>query len=678
MDRDTVGRRAAGVARLGDRGRRVRRHHLLRSEVAAPPKGWVAERATGEQAPAAISVLNPAPLQRMHVLGQQIGRKLSDEITHQWLLQCEQRPIDLQAALDTQDETTLSRQAHQLKGSAATVGGTALAALAGSSRTAPAGRSEASCCIRSGAPRTPPAQRSWTTCAHCSVSDPQPSPHRRRSRSTPSGHPLDVRFSAWTTWVPVATWRSPPRTAARGSLRVRASARRFAIPCVGQQPQPEDPVGADLAAKTVSGAGTALYQPRTTPMSARFSPTYMVGNATPSTSDPKGCSPAVPPPRRGAPPRAPPQARTRPQPPRRPAGRGLRSSLEPLAEVACLLLMGDVTFLTQKQPVDEYGRALYAVGRSVIRALLDSLSQQDLVDLNVDRIDVTYRQLAHYARLERDKGMRGDGFEWAVHEAITGGEPRVTEPVARALSRISPKFKGAEMTSSLMFGYERAKYLGFLDAVVQDAGEDAVLLPDGQGRPFKFQSDWLIHAARGEAAEPLLGHRIRKVWKSDLFISDQHARRYTAATVKSNHALLQGGPGLRLGIVPAATTLAAGTRYDSTRGLWLAVLPDPDGFMGLYNDAYWAVAQSIYTVGKHERPPYYMKPSVKGLLMSEQLEKYPTAKVSDIEDALNEAAQQGLVTVEHELVSVEAPEWLHINELRTKVIAPRPSFVPLD
>lgn len=339
--------------------------------------------------------------------------------------------------------------------------------------------------------------------------------------------------------------------------------------------------------------------------------------------------------------------------------------------------MGDVTFLTQKQPVDEYGRALYAVGRSIIRALLDSLSQQDLEDLNVDRVDVTYRQLAHYARLERDKGMRGDGFEWAVHEAIAGGEPRVTEPVARTLSRISPKFQGAEMTSSLMFGYERAKYLGFLDAVVHDAGEDAVLLPDGQGRPFKFRSDWLVYAARGAASEHMLGHRIRKVWKTDLFISDQHARRYTAATVKSSPALLEGGPGLRLGIVPATTTLPAGTRYDSKRQLWLTVLPDPDGFMGLYNDAYWAVAHSIYTVGKHERPPYYMKPSVKGLLMSEQLEKYPTATVSDIEGALDEAAQQGLVTVEHELVSVEAPEWLHMNELRTQVIAPRPSFVPL-
>lgn len=341
-------------------------------------------------------------------------------------------------------------------------------------------------------------------------------------------------------------------------------------------------------------------------------------------------------------------------------------------------LMGDVTFLRQVQPVDEYGRALYAVARSIIRAQLDALSQQDLEDLNVDRQDVTLRQLSHYARLERDKGQRGDGFEWAVHEAIIGREPLVIEPVADALSRVSPRFKNASMTSSLMFGHEREKYLGFLDSVVDSAGEDAVLLPDGQGHPFRFQSDWLRVAARGIVGEPLLGHRIKKVWKTDLFISDEHARRYTAATVKSNPGLLEGGAGLRLGIVPASTAVRAGTRRDARTGLWLAVLPDPDGFMGLFNDAYWGVASVVYQIGKHERPPYFMKPSVKAQAIAEQMLKYPTAKVIDIENALNEAAQQGLVDVEHELLPVAAPDWLHMNEKRTPVIAPKPSFRQLD
>lgn len=344
-----------------------------------------------------------------------------------------------------------------------------------------------------------------------------------------------------------------------------------------------------------------------------------------------------------------------------------------------LLVVGDITFLRQAQRVDEYGRALYAVARSILRAQLDSLSTADLEDLNAStRGDVTMRQLSNYARLERDKGQRGDGFEWAVHEAIIGLEPRVVEPLAHTLTKVSPRYKGAEFTSSLMFGQERAQYLGFLDSVVQDAGDEAVLLPDGQGRPYRFTSDWLRLAARGARSESLLGHRITKVWKTDLFISDQNARRYTAATVKSNPKLLEGGPGLRVGIVPASTTHMPGTRRDPKTGLWLTVLPDPDGFMGLFNDAYWGVASAIYSIGKHERPPYYLKPSAKSQLMVEQILKYERSKVIDICDALDEAAQQGLVTVEHELVSVAAPPWLSMPEKQTPVIAPKPSFVKLD
>jgi hypothetical protein len=64
--------------------------------------------------------------------------------------------------------------------------------------------------------------------------------------------------------------------------------------------------------------------------------------------------------------------------------------------------MADVTFLSQAEPVDEYGRALYAVSRSILRAHFDELSQADLEDLNCDRVDVTFRQLAKLARLHRE------------------------------------------------------------------------------------------------------------------------------------------------------------------------------------------------------------------------------------------------------------------------------------
>lgn len=338
--------------------------------------------------------------------------------------------------------------------------------------------------------------------------------------------------------------------------------------------------------------------------------------------------------------------------------------------------MADVTFLTQAEPVDEYGRALYAVSRSVLRAHFDELTQSDLEDLNCDRQDVTFRQLAKVVRLHRDKGARGDGFEWAVHEAILGGEPRVTDLVMEALLKTSPKsFRSTTVPTSLMFGHERARHLGFAEAVVNNASGDAVLLPDGQGRPFAFGA-WVPIAAKGVHAEPILGDRIKQVWKTDLFLGGEDKDKFAAATIKSNWHQLEDGRGLRVAIVPQARDLRPG--YQRWKSLHLVALPDPDGFMGLFNDAYEAVAEAILTVGKHDRGHYYYKPSAKAQKIQAQLEKFERVKVTEILDALNEAAQQNLIAVDRKLLSVDAPAWLTINETRVPVIAPRPSFEKLD
>lgn len=336
-----------------------------------------------------------------------------------------------------------------------------------------------------------------------------------------------------------------------------------------------------------------------------------------------------------------------------------------------------VTFIRQNAPIDEYGRALYAVARSVLRALIDSLSPEDLTDLNTPIKDVRMRQLAKVVRLERDKGMRGDGFEWAVHEAIMGLEPRVIGPVQHAIRKASRFVRDADPTS-LMFGYERAKYLGFLDAVIDQAGTDAYLLPEGSGRPFKF-GPWVAQAARGKEVEPELPSRIKQIWKTDLFLSIQDDPRYFAATIKSNLGLLEGGRGLRIGIVPEHpnTQSRPGVSYSQQHGLWVVTLDDPNGFMGLFNDGYRAVAGAICTLGKQAMPSYYLRPSAKGQGVQQQLEKYPDATALEIEDALNEAAQQDLVSASEKLLGVNAPDWLHIKQMATRVIAPKPSFEKL-
>ncbi len=156
--------------------------------------------------------------------------------------------------------------------------------------------------------------------------------------------------------------------------------------------------------------------------------------------------------------------------------------------------------------------------------------------------------------------------------------------------------------------------------------------------------------------------------------------RHFAATVKSNFKQLEGGKGLRIGIVPESTHFnnRSGVRYSQEHGLWLVTLADPDGFMGLFNDAYHPVARAICTLGKQEPPPYFIKPSAKAQKIQEQLEKYPDALAVEIEDALNEAAQQDLVHNSQRLVSVNAPDWLHLKAMAPKIISPKPKFIKLD
>ncbi|SRR6266487_2930862 len=114
------------------------------------------------------------------------------------------------------------------------------------------------------------------------------------------------------------------------------------------------------------------------------------------------------------------------------------------------------------------------------------------------------------------------------------------------------------------------------------------------------------------------------------------------------------------------------------KNLWVVSLPDPNGFMGLFNDGYAAVADAVCTLGRHARAPYYLKPSAKAKRIQAQLERYGAARVVEIEAALDEAAQQRLIDVQHQLVSVHAPEWLRITERRPRIIAPRPRFEKLD
>ena len=68
----------------------------------------------------------------------------------------------------------------------------------------------------------------------------------------------------------------------------------------------------------------------------------------------------------------------------------------------------------------------------------------------------------------------------------------------------------------------------------------------------------------------------------------------------------------------------------------------------------------------------------KSVLSKVSINRYPDAKAIEIEGALNDAAQQDLVTAKHQLISVNAPGWLHIKAMAPKIISPKPKFIKLD
>ncbi len=186
-------------------------------------------------------------------------------------------------------------------------------------------------------------------------------------------------------------------------------------------------------------------------------------------------------------------------------------------------------------------------------------------------------------------------------------------------------------------------------------------------------------AAQGRAAEARLPERIKTIWKIDLFLSGEGNPRHLAATVKSNFAQLEGGKGLRIGIVPEApTNNSSGVRYNNHHKLWVVSLADPNSFMGLFDDAYMAVGRAVCTLGRQAPPPYYTNPSAKAQRVQNQIEKYGDAKVLKIEAALDEAAQQKIVTTQDQLVSVNAPGWLHVKQLAPRIIIAKPKFEKLD
>ena len=108
---------------------RTRRHGAPVDPMVPAQRRTAAEPHVDVRAVADGPLLDPAPLQRLHSLGRQIGRHLADEIVQTWLRQSARTTAALHRALRDGDQAALRAAAHTLKGSSATVGAVALATV---------------------------------------------------------------------------------------------------------------------------------------------------------------------------------------------------------------------------------------------------------------------------------------------------------------------------------------------------------------------------------------------------------------------------------------------------------------------------------------------------------------------------------------------------------------------
>jgi hypothetical protein len=196
---------------------------------------------------------------------------------------------------------------------------------------------------------------------------------------------------------------------------------------------------------------------------------------------------------------------------------------------------------------------------------------------------------------DRDCGIC---FEYAVHDALTHGEPAVMERVHDAVS----KYCGVpgRDPSSILFGVEKTGALNLINTAKDRLTEDSRLLAGNRGQPAKLKRhiDSIAAAFRKKEARELLPWSISGLWKADLFVGYTDSDRWVATTVKINPSQLEGAQGLRIGIVPARGGDEDNIWLDQKRNLVICPLPHDHAFMEVFYDG-WSVVQQFIAADAH-------------------------------------------------------------------------------
>ena len=243
----------------------------------------------------------------------------------------------------------------------------------------------------------------------------------------------------------------------------------------------------------------------------------------------------------------------------------------------------------QRHAVADPVSAITAVVRPILRGTLYAL-QHARVERFGGYENIRLDDLAREYRA--GDGDCGICFEYAVHDAVRRRDPMVADRIDDVLDRFC-RIRG-DAPQSILFGAEKSGSQRLIETAKELLTHESMLMSGNRGRPVLLRRH-LERAAREfrvQKQPSALPMSIRGLWKADLFLGRAGADRWVATTVKINPTQLEGAPGLRVGVVPAAARSDA-PYLDSHRNLVVCPLLHDGDFMEIFYTGWNVVRQLL-------------------------------------------------------------------------------------
>lgn len=234
----------------------------------------------------------------------------------------------------------------------------------------------------------------------------------------------------------------------------------------------------------------------------------------------------------------------------------------------------------QVSAVAEDVSALVALTRPIIAGLLHSIGEEFLV-AHGGRANLRLGDLGRVRKA--NDGDLGVAFEYAVHDAIIGGNPVVLDRISTALKRCRIE-RGDP--ASILFAMEKNGAKQLIETKRELITSESRVLSGNRGQPVKLQRymNQLAAAFHRPTTRLALPRSIQGLWKADLFVGSTVPDHWVGTTIKVNPRQLEGAPGLRVAIVPTSSGRSDAVRLDEQKNLIVCPLPHDYSFMQLFHE----------------------------------------------------------------------------------------------